>query len=98
MAGSHSSASSQTVLSVDLGRTCTKTCVSRNPEQVVLIPANVAHLTVEQVRRGGFESQAADPLVDIFGWNCKEMATQWDSWQRTLVLTWAWVNRRWKMP
>lgn len=66
MAGSHSSASSQTVLSVDLGRTCTKTCVSRNPEQVVLIPANVAHLTVEQVRRGGFESQAADPLVDIW--------------------------------
>ena len=66
MAVSHSSAAPQTVLSVDLGRTSTKTCVSRNPDQVVLIPANVAHLTVEQVRRGGFESLATDPLVDIW--------------------------------
>jgi plasmid segregation protein ParM len=68
MAGSQSSAASasQTVLSVDLGRTSTKTCVSRNPDQVVLIPANVAHLTVEQVRRGGFESVATDPMVDIW--------------------------------
>lgn len=67
MAGRQPSAVSPiTVLSVDLGRTSTKACVSRDPDQVVLIPANVAHLTVEQVRRGGFESQPTDPLVDIW--------------------------------
>jgi plasmid segregation protein ParM len=66
MAGKQPSASSVTVLSVDLGRTSTKTCVSRDPDKVVLIPSNVAHLTVEQVRRGGFESQPTDPLLDIW--------------------------------
>lgn len=55
-----------TVLSVDLGRTSTKACVSRNADDVVLIPANVAHLTVEQVRRGQFEGQPTDPLLDIW--------------------------------
>ncbi|MBF2078806.1 MAG: ParM/StbA family protein [Synechococcales cyanobacterium T60_A2020_003] len=54
------------VLSVDLGRTATKACVSRDPKSVVLIPANVAQLTVEQVRRGQFESQPTDPLLDIW--------------------------------
>jgi plasmid segregation protein ParM len=54
------------VLSVDLGRTATKACVGRIPDGVVLIPANVAHLTVEQVRRGGFESQPTDPLSDLW--------------------------------
>jgi plasmid segregation protein ParM len=54
------------VLSVDLGRTSTKACVGRSPDEVVLIPANVAHLTVEQVRRGGFESQPTDPLLDMW--------------------------------
>ncbi len=55
-----------TILSVDLGRTSTKACVNRNPDDVVLIPANVAHLTVEEVRRGGFESRPTDPLLDIW--------------------------------
>ncbi len=54
------------VLSVDLGRTSTKACVSRNPNEVVLIPANVAHLSVEEVRRGGFDSGYNDPLLDIW--------------------------------
>ncbi|NJO41409.1 MAG: ParM/StbA family protein [Cyanobacteria bacterium CRU_2_1] len=63
---SASTVSSPTVLSVDLGRTSTKACISRDPDKVVLIPANVAHLTVEQVRRGSFESQPTDPLVDIW--------------------------------
>lgn len=54
------------LLSIDLGRTSTKTCAGRDPKQVVLIPANVAHLTVEQVRRGDFESQPSDPLLDIW--------------------------------
>ncbi len=66
MAGKSSPSLSHPVLSVDLGRTSTKACVSRNPEQVVLISANVAHLTVEQVRRGGFESQPTDPLMDMW--------------------------------
>lgn len=57
---------STTLLSIDLGRTSAKTSVSRDPKDVVLIPANVAHLTVEQVRRGGFESQPSDPLLDIW--------------------------------
>ncbi len=55
-----------TILSIDLGRTSTKSCINRDPESVVLIPANVAHMTVEQVRRGGFESQPTDPLLDIW--------------------------------
>lgn len=55
-----------TILSVDLGRTSTKSSISRVPDQVVLIPANVAHLSVDQVRRGGFETQATDPLNDIW--------------------------------
>jgi plasmid segregation protein ParM len=54
------------VLSVDLGRTATKTCIGRIPDGVVLIPANVAHLTVEQVRRGSFESQPTDALSDLW--------------------------------
>lgn len=66
MAGKQPSASPITVLSVDLGRTSTKACISRDSDKVVLIPANVAHLTVEQVRRGGFESQPTDPLLDIW--------------------------------
>ncbi|AOX01231.1 chromosome segregation protein ParM [Moorena producens PAL-8-15-08-1] len=54
------------ILSIDLGRTSTKACISRYPDGVVLIPANVAHLTVEQVRRGGFEARLGDPLLDIW--------------------------------
>ncbi len=54
------------VLSVDLGRTSTKACVDRNPDGVVLIPANVAHLPVEEVRRGGFEVEPNDSLLDIW--------------------------------
>ncbi|MDX2099802.1 MAG: ParM/StbA family protein, partial [Leptolyngbyaceae cyanobacterium bins.59] len=54
------------ILSIDLGRTSTKSCVNRDSEEVVLIPANVAHLSVEQVRRGAFESRLIDPLLDIW--------------------------------
>ena len=51
---------------VDIGRTSTKTCVSRQPDKVVLIPSNVAQLSVEQVRRGSFEAALAAPLMDIW--------------------------------
>jgi plasmid segregation protein ParM len=54
------------LLSIDLGRTSTKACISRDPEQVVLIPANVQHLSVEEVRRGAFETQSSDPLLDMW--------------------------------
>nr|WP_290227952.1 ParM/StbA family protein [Trichocoleus desertorum] len=54
------------VLSIDLGRTSTKACVSRYADDVVLIAANVAHLSVDQVRRGGFESRSTDALLDIW--------------------------------
>lgn len=57
---------STTLLSIDLGRTSAKISVSRDPKDVVLIPSNVAHLTVEQVRRGSFVSGSSDPLLDIW--------------------------------
>lgn len=66
MTANQSSNAAMTLLSIDLGRTATKTCISRDSKDVVLVPANVAHLTVEQVRRGGFESQPSDPLLDIW--------------------------------
>jgi plasmid segregation protein ParM len=56
----------RTILSVDLGRTSTKACVSRNPNEVVFIPSNVAQLTVEKARGGGFESRDTDPLLDLW--------------------------------
>ncbi len=58
-------ASSVPILSVDLGRTATKAAISRDPDNVVLIPANVAHLPIEQVRQGGFESSFRSSLLDI---------------------------------
>ena len=56
----------KSILSVDLGRTSTKTCVSREPNDVVFIPANVKHLSMEQVRGGAFASQDSDPLLDMW--------------------------------
>ncbi len=57
-------AGSPTLLSVDLGRTSTKACVSSDPDAVVIIPANVAPMTVEQVRQGRFEG--GSPLLDLW--------------------------------
>ncbi len=54
------------ILSVDLGRTSTKTCVGRDPNGVVFIPANVAKMSIEKIRGGGFESKPTDPLLDIW--------------------------------
>lgn len=59
-------ASTKSILSVDLGRTSTKACVGRDPEGVVFIPANVAHLPVDKVRSGTFESRPTDPLLDMW--------------------------------
>lgn len=54
------------ILSADLGRTATKTCVSRTPNSVVFIPANVQQLNLRQVRAGSFESKPTDPLLDMW--------------------------------
>jgi plasmid segregation protein ParM len=59
-------ASHKSIISADLGRTATKACVSRNPNGVVFIPANVAAMPVEKVRGGSFESKATDPLLDMW--------------------------------
>ncbi|MFK0733317.1 MAG: ParM/StbA family protein [Gloeotrichia echinulata GP01] len=56
----------RTILSVDLGRTSTKTCVSREPNNVVFVPANVKEMSIEQVRGGVFEARATDPLMDLW--------------------------------
>ncbi|TVQ14520.1 MAG: ParM/StbA family protein [Leptolyngbya sp. DLM2.Bin27] len=56
----------KSILSVDLGRTSTKTSISRDPSSVVFIPANVKHLSMEQVQGGAFEARATDPLSDIW--------------------------------
>lgn len=57
---------SKSILSVDLGRTSTKTSINRDPNSVVFIPANVKHLSMEQVQGGAFEARATDPLSDIW--------------------------------
>ncbi|MEA5502874.1 ParM/StbA family protein [Halotia wernerae UHCC 0503] len=61
-----SSGSSKAILSVDLGRTSTKTCVTREPNNVVFVPANVKKMSIEQVRGGVFEARATDPLMDLW--------------------------------
>ncbi|QYX32855.1 ParM/StbA family protein [Sphaerospermopsis torques-reginae] len=60
------SISGKNVLSVDLGRTSTKTCVSREPGNVAFIPANVKQMSIEEIRGGVFESKATDPLMDLW--------------------------------
>jgi plasmid segregation protein ParM len=56
----------KSILSVDLGRTSTKTCVSREPNNVIFIPANVKQLSMEQARGGIFEARTTDPLLDMW--------------------------------
>lgn len=54
------------ILSIDLGRTSTKSCVSRDPSNVIFVSANVKRMTMEQVRGGVFEARATDPLMDLW--------------------------------
>jgi plasmid segregation protein ParM len=61
-----SNGSSKAILSVDLGRTSTKTCITREPNNVVFVPANVKKMSIEQVRGGVFEARATDPLMDLW--------------------------------
>jgi plasmid segregation protein ParM len=56
----------KSILSVDLGRTSTKTCVSREPNNVIFIPANVKQMSMEQARGGVFESRTSDTLLDLW--------------------------------
>ncbi len=55
-----------TILSVDLGRTATKASISRDPNQVVLVPANLAERPVEQIRGTDFEPRVTNPLLDMW--------------------------------
>ena len=56
----------KSILSVDLGRTSTKTCVSRDARNVTFVPSNVKQMPMEQVRGGVFEARATDPLMDLW--------------------------------
>jgi plasmid segregation protein ParM len=56
----------KTIISVDLGRTSTKTCTSREPNNVVFIPANVKQMSLEQARGGIFEGRTTEPLLDMW--------------------------------
>ena len=58
-------ASHKSIISADLGRTATKACVSRNPNGVVFIPANVANMPVEKVRGGSLS-----PKQQTLCWIC----------------------------
>lgn len=57
---------STTILSVDLGRISTKTCVSCEPSSVAFIPAHVKQISIEEIRGGVFEAKAIDPLMDLW--------------------------------
>ncbi|MBD2458866.1 hypothetical protein H6G80_33030 [Nostoc sp. FACHB-87] len=55
------------ILSVDLGRTYTKTCVSHEPNSVVFISANVEQLSFEQGHgHSVFESKVINPLSNLW--------------------------------
>ncbi|MGH8002367.1 MAG: ParM/StbA family protein, partial [Brasilonema sp.] len=54
------------ILSIDLGRTSTKTCISRESNNVTFVSANVKEMSMEQVRGGVFEARATDPLMDLW--------------------------------
>ncbi len=60
------SSGGKNILSVDLGRTSTKTCVSRDAGNVTFVPSNVKQMSMEQVRGGVFEARATDPLMDLW--------------------------------
>ncbi|WP_088243573.1 ParM/StbA family protein [Calothrix rhizosoleniae] len=60
------SSGGKNILSVDLGRTSTKTCVSRDTGNVTFVPSNVKQMSMEQVRGGVFEARATDPLMDLW--------------------------------
>ncbi len=56
----------KTILSVDLGRTSTKTTVSHEPNSVVFIPSNIKQITCEGLRNGIFKARAINPLADLW--------------------------------
>ncbi len=63
---SSSPSASPYLLSIDLGRTSSKACINRDPEQVILVPANVKQGTSSEISHGGFDEQSTDPLLDIW--------------------------------
>lgn len=61
--------SSKTILSVDLGRTYTKTCISREPNDVVFIPSHVKYIPFEQIFSGAiykYSGIPTEPLINLW--------------------------------
>ncbi|MCT7948616.1 ParM/StbA family protein [Ancylothrix sp. C2] len=56
----------KSIISIDLGRTATKTCVGRDEGTVAFIPANAIQKPVQDLRGGTFEVRPTDPLMDLW--------------------------------
>ena len=56
----------KTILSVDLGRTATKTCVSLEPGNVAFIPSPVKQMSIKQIRGLVLEAKGTDPLMNLW--------------------------------
>ncbi|WP_414623698.1 ParM/StbA family protein [Calothrix sp. CCY 0018] len=57
---------SKSILSVDLGRTTTKTCVSHEPNGVVFISAYVKQIPFAQIRENVFKLTSTDPFMGLW--------------------------------
>ncbi len=58
-----------TILSVDLGRTYTKTCISREPNRVVFIPSHVKYIPFEEIFSRAiykYSEIPTDPLINLW--------------------------------
>ncbi|ALB43445.1 chromosome segregation protein ParM [Anabaena sp. WA102] len=56
----------KTILSVDLGRSAIKTCVSREPGNVAFIPSPVKQMSIKQIRGLVMEAKGTDPLMNLW--------------------------------
>ncbi|MBD2694149.1 ParM/StbA family protein [Anabaena catenula FACHB-362] len=56
----------KTILSVDLGRSAIKTCVSREPGNVAFIPSPVKQMSIKQIRGLVLEAKGTDPLMNLW--------------------------------
>ena len=56
----------KTILSVDLGRSAIKTCVSREPGNVAFIPSPVKQMSIKQIRGLVLKAEGTDPLMNLW--------------------------------
>ncbi|MDB9324077.1 ParM/StbA family protein [Nodularia spumigena CS-591/04] len=57
------------ILSVDLGKLYTKACISRNPDNVVVIPSHVQYIGFSQIFSGAmykYQAISNNPLINIW--------------------------------